>query len=247
MKRYEGIPRIKLTPRMPMILRIDGRAFHTYVKKDFKRLQEGPWSDHMRDCMTAAAKALLEEVAGAKIAYVQSDEVSVLVTDDDTLATQPWFDKGVQKVCSVSASIATVGFNQAVVAFGFDNWATFDARCFVIPREEVCNYFIWRQQDAERNSVQMLAQAHFSHKQLQGKSRADLQRMLIAQKSIRWDDLQTWKKLGWCVHRTSRPIEHWDRVYGEGGPIRTVIEPDWEIPWFTQSRDYIEKFLIREG
>ena len=239
MKRYENIPRIALTPRMPMIIRVDGRAFHTYTRR-FKPLQDGPWSIHMRNAMTAAAEGLMKEISGAKIAYVQSDEISVLVTDYDTFNTQAWFDKGVQKVCSVSASVASVNFNASVDTVSEDpSMATFDARCFVLPKEEVNNYFLWRQQDASKNSVSMLAQWHFSHKSLQNKNGSQMQDMLMLEKSINWNDLPVWQKRGWCVLRTQRLVNT------EGGDeiTRTSIQPDWEIPIFTKDREYVEKHV----
>ena len=257
MKGYENVPRVRLTPRMPMIIRVDGRAFHTYTRR-FKEFQTDPGSTHLRDAMTAASKGLMQEISGAKLAYIQSDEISILVTDYDTFGTQPWFDKGVQKVCSVSASVATVHFNSEIHNNGFETAsATFDSRCFVLPREEVANYFVWRQRDAEKNSVAMLAQWHFSHKQLHRKNGSDMQDMLMLEKGVNWNDIDTWKKRGWCVKR-----EHVVMTVGEfetsGGSIKTlsdvelnpdtefarnVVQPDWEIPIFSKDRDYIDQLV----
>jgi len=259
MKKYEEVPRTSLTPRMPMIVRVDGRAFHTYTRQ-FKRRVDSPWSPYIRDGMTAAASALMREISGAKIAYLQSDEISVLVTDYDALGTQPWFDKVAQKICSVSAAIATATFNQTMLAleFGeqrvtvdhagihefrieFPRLATFDSRCFVLPREEVCNYMVWRQRDAEKNSVSMLAQAHFSSAQLHGKNGSQKQDMLMLEKGINWNDCETWQKRGWCVER------HTVRSHTEGEPsveiVRTAMEPNWDIPIFTRDRSYIERHV----
>ena len=228
MKRYEDVPRISLTPRMPMLLRIDGRAFHTYT-----RAFDRPWDLSIRDAMTAIATALMHEVSGAKIAYLQSDEVSVAVTDDDRLDSQAWFGKGVQKICSVAASIATAAFSDRI-PLGRAS-ATFDARCWVIPREDVNNYFLWRQRDASRNSVFMLGQAHFSHKALQGKNGPQIQDMLMLDKAVNWNDLETWKKRGWCVVRRAVEVD---------GVVRHEIEPDWDPPIFSQDREYIERHML---
>lgn len=257
MKGYENVPRTKLTPRMPMIIRVDGRAFHTYTRR-FKEHQTDPWSTHLRDAMTAAAKGLMEEISGAKLAYIQSDEISVLVTDYDTFGTQAWFDKGVQKVCSVSASVATVHFNSEIHNNGFETAsATFDSRCFVLPREEVSNYFVWRQRDAEKNSVAMLAQWYFSHKQLHRKNGSEMQDMLMLEKGINWNDLDTWKKRGWCVTRKSvtTTLEKFmaqnpsakfsipQDAHPQQPVTRTVVDPDWEIPIFSKDRDYVDSFV----
>jgi len=257
MKRYEDVPRTSLTPRMPMVIRVDGRAFHTYTKR-FKRQVESPWSPYIRDAMTAAAQGLMREISGAKLAYVQSDEISVLVTDYDSLGTQPWFDKVAQKVCSVSAAITTAEFNQKMLAIelseqtvtaerpgqltfkiDFPQLATFDARSFVVPQHDVANYFVWRQRDAEKNSIAMLAQKHFSPKQLHGKNGGVMQEMLHSEHGINWNDCDVWQKRGWCVTRETREVP--------GGmkptELRTFVEPDWAIPQFTKDRPYIERLV----
>jgi tRNA(His) 5'-end guanylyltransferase len=245
MKRYEEVPRTSLTPRMPMIVRVDGRAFHTFTR-GFER----PWSVSIRDAMTEAASALMREVSGVKIAYLQSDEISLLVTDYDSLSTVPWFQGVAQKICSVTASIATAAFNSSMfdqtmsggnveantlTRTGLKMDATFDSRCFAVPREDVTNYFVWRQRDAEKNSVSMLAQSHFSHNQLQGKSGSAKQDMLMLEKGVNWNDLDVWKKRGWCVIRETREVEP--------GKLRTFVEPVWDIPIFTKERDYIERHV----
>lgn len=258
MKGYESVSRVYLTRRMPLIIRVDGRAFHTYTRQ-FKPHQEGPWSTHMRDAMTQAARWLVGDISGAKLAYVQSDEISILVTDYDKLTSQPWFDKNLQKVCSVSASIATAGFNEHLSAYGFvTKPAMFDSRCFVLPREEACNYFIWRQQDATRNSISMLAQAHFSHKQLHQKSTGVMQEMLFSEKGINWNDCEIWQKRGWCITRetVTRTVTE-EMLDAEGNPppgsalgeefTRTLMEPDWEIPIFSKDRDYVDRHVSVDG
>lgn len=240
MKNYEAVPQIKLTPRMPMIIRVDGRAFHTYTRGFNK-----PWDDCLTNTMNDVAHALMKEVQGAKLAYVQSDEVSVLTTDYEMHETQAWFDKKVQKVCSVAASVATGAFNDNIsIKHVHRKIAHFDARCFVIPVEDVNNYFIWRQQDATRNSIQGLAHANFPHKQLQGVSTGQAKEKLLVEKEIDWDELELWKQRGWCVRRTKEifqpdPKTQPDILVFE----RTVIESDWDIPLFVEDREYVEKLL----
>ena len=196
MKAYENIPRIHLTPRMPTIIRIDGKAFHTYTKGF-----EKPWSTEIRDAMTAAATALLEEIQGAEFAYYQSDEISVLLNDYKRFTSQSWFGKNVQKMASVSASIATAHFNNYFALLLVSKLAEFDSRCFVLPREEVNNYFWWRQMDAIRNSASGLAQANFSHKELQGCNVNKMLRML-ENKGIPWEKCEDWQKYGMMVTRS---------------------------------------------
>lgn len=218
MKRYEGIPRIHLTQRMPLIIRLDGKAFHTYTR-GFKK----PIDEKIINAMTNAAISLCKEAQGFKLAYIQSDEISVLINDYEGFDTQSWFDKNLQKIVSVSASIATAYFNKYMWSIGIDKVAVFDSRAFVLPREEVCNYFHWRQTDAERNSVASLAQTQFSHKSLHGKNVKTMMDMLLEEKGIDWNLLPTFQKRGWCVLK--------DGV------------SDIEIPRFKESREYINQHI----
>ena len=143
MKDYENVSRIYLPRRLPVIIRVDGRAFHTFTK-GFQK----PFDEVLARAMRETAAALCKEISGAKLAYTQSDEISVLVTNHDTIDTQPWFDNNLQKLVSLAASIATRGFDNAFQGAvseyneSFDQFntyfralhkATFDARAFVIP------------------------------------------------------------------------------------------------------------------
>lgn len=232
MKGYESANRMTLTKRMPMIIRCDGKAFHTFTKG-----MEKPWSSKMKFAMTSAANEMLKQIQGAKIAYIQSDEISVLVTDYDSINFEPWFGKSVQKIASVSASIATMAFNKSYE----DPTALFDSRCFVLPKEEVVNYFLWRQQDAIRNSIQALAQYHFAHKELQNKNVAKIRQMLVDEKQVVWDDCPTWQKRGWCCSRISSEKEIDGKIVN-----RTVAQEDLEVPIFSTRRDYIDKLVHLE-
>jgi tRNA(His) guanylyltransferase len=169
-ENYEDRYRIKLTRRMPVILRLDGKAFHTLT-----RGMERPFDDNFQKAMQYVAIGLCQECQGAKCAYVQSDEISILLTDFDALQTEAWFDYNLQKMVSVAAGWASVLFSRWT-----KKRAVFDCRAFNVPKEEVCNYFIWRQQDWIRNSIQMLAHAHYSHKELHKKNTKDMHEMLYA-------------------------------------------------------------------
>jgi tRNA(His) 5'-end guanylyltransferase len=241
MKGYENIERRYLTRRMPMLIRIDGKAFHSFTK-GFKR----PFDDVLTYAMWEAAIYLCQNIMGAKIAYTQSDEINILLTDYDNLDTQAWFDKNIQKMCSISASMATMAFNQVFckstiskIVRGTNSdeiyqrkagTAMFDSRVYVIPKEEVCNAFIWRQQDATRNAIQMVGQANFSHKELQNKNCNQIQEMLFTEKGVNFNDLPTYQKRGACIVKE----EYADRT-------RWVV--DKEIPIFTQDKDYIERYI----
>lgn len=227
MKAYESASRISLTPRLPMIIRVDGKAFHTYT-----RGMDAPWDLSMRSAMTAAAMALVDEIQGASFAYIQSDEISVLSIDYRKFSSCAWFDKAVQKVVSVSASIATAAFNADINRPGKP--ALFDSRAFVLPREEVCNYFVWRQQDATRNSISGLAQRHFSHRELRDVNTDKMQDLLMTKHAINWNDCEAWQKRGWTVRR---------QVVDTGHGPPTLIAADYAPPIFTAGCGYVDTFI----
>jgi len=195
---YEQREQTYLTRRTPVIMRLDGKAFHTFTRGVCMK----PFDAHLHEAMVNTTKALIKDIQGAQFGYTQSDEISILITDWESFETQAWFDYNVQKMVSVSASIAAVTFNnefgkikQAPFKAGF-----FDCRVFNLPKEEVQNYFLWRWLDWQRNSVSMLAQANFSHKSLQGKSQIDMKAMLEAEGKP-WGGLPDKWKYGTFVDR----------------------------------------------
>ena len=236
--------------------------------------------------MQETAKYLCENIQGCQLAYTQSDEISLLLIDYQRFETSAWFDYEIQKMCSISASMATMAFNKFLYRniedYGRDccydpdvcNYgskinpgreddykrykevyrtrlfmgAMFDARVFNIPKEEITNYFYWRQLDASRNSIQMVGQANFSHKELQFKSCNDIQDMLMTQRGINWNDLPTYQKRGSCVVKNKVVLESdgvkekcmlRDPKHGENNWII-----DCDIPIFKgEDREYIEQFV----
>jgi len=224
MKSYEAVSKSKLLRRTPAIIRLDGKAFHTWTRQLYnvdESLDIVPYSSLMHALMRKTTQYLMDNIQNAVCAYSQSDEISILLNDWKRLATDQWFDGSIQKIASVSASMATVAFNEGIDL----SPALFDSRVFNVPKEEVVNYFVWRQQDATRNSIQMLGQFYFSHKQLHGKNVSNIQDMLMESHGQNWNDLDTWKKRGFCV---------------------TTNGYDKEIPIFTKDRLFIEQFLESE-
>lgn len=195
MKGYENVFRQILPQRLPVIIRIDGAHFHTYTRGMTK-----PFDELLIKAFWETSKYLAQNIMGCKLIYHQSDEISILLTNYDKLTTQSWFENNLQKIVSVSASMATAKFNEVVKEYYQDKpLATFDSRAWVLPHDEVTNYFLWRQQDATKNSVSMVAQANFDHKELQGLSGSQLQDKLFLEKGINWNDLPTWQKRGACI------------------------------------------------
>lgn len=237
MKGYESITRTFLTRRTPVIIRLDGKAFHTFTKG-----LNRPFDMIMQKTMQDTMKYLCENIQNCKIGYTQSDEITLLLIDYEQLETDAWFGNNIQKIISVSASMATLAFNKSfrenvrTMRESLDQLeflktkldkAMFDSRVFTLPKEEVCNCFVWRQHDATRNSILSVGQANFSSKQLHGKSCNAVQEMLLVEKDINWDNIPTTQKRGSCCIR---------------------VDSEWvvdnEIPIFTKDRNYIEKYVF---
>ena len=259
---YENRTRFLLPRRTYTVIRVDGKSFHAYT-----RGCQRPFDEDLMAAMDAAMVGLCENIEGARLGFVQSDEISVVVTDFGSTQTEAWFDGNVQKIASISASIATAYFNRARLAQSGEphpdpllgkergpEWALFDSRVFTIPDPaEAENYLIWRQQDATRNSISMTAQAHFSHNALQGKSSNELQEMLWQERGINWNDMPAGFKRGrCCVRRTStEDVEFVDKRTGETKIAKDVTRASWVVeipPVFTQNRGWLASILpgIRE-
>lgn len=278
---YESVTKTKLVKRMPVAIRIDGKAFHTFTRGFNK-----PYDLVLSKAMELTTQKLCENIQGCVFGYTQSDEITLILVDYKTLDTSAWFDNEVQKMCSISASMATMWFakmfalsaecfrNKMEIRAYEDNGvifdelyfpddvlkeygikdnetaqkllnkytdaiskgAMFDSRVFNIPKEEVCNLLIWRQQDATRNSIEMLGRAYFSDKELFKKNCSNIQDMLMKQHGVNWNNIPTRFKRGLCCARAVNEFpcienhRHWF--------------VDENIPIFTQDRDYVEKYIL---
>lgn len=240
-ENYENRAKTQLLRRTPVIIRLDGKAFHTFTR-GFKK----PFDNILTEAMQQTMLTLCKEIQGCVLGYTQSDEITLILTDYKKLETAAWFDYDVQKICSVSASIATLAFNKCFLkemmqnkvglanSVHFQAWtkgALFDSRCFNIPKEEVANCILWRQQDAIRNSINSVGQANFSHKELQGLSTDQILGKLLEEKQIDWNKLPVHLQRGsCCIKREVNGVDSW------------FI--DTEIPIFKgEDRDYIEKLI----
>ena len=264
MKEYEYVTRNYLTKKTPVIIRIDGKAFHTFTKGLKK-----PFDDILSNTMQQTMECLCKSIQGCVLGYTQSDEISLILIDYQDIDTDAWFDYNIQKCASVSASIASATFNHywrqnvidAIYDCSYDpdnknyadniipekqeeyniltsiymkkDLACFDARVFNLPKEEVCNNIYWRQQDATRNSIQMLGRAYFTHKELLNKSCSDIQDMLMSEYGINWNDIPTKYRRGSCC------IRKYDSKIGKSS---WVIHN--EIPVFKGGgRKYVEDLI----
>lgn len=255
---YENRTRVFLPRRTYTIIRIDGKAFHTYT-----RGFEKPFDVGLIEDMNETAIYLCGNIQGAKIGFVQSDEISILMTDFDTITTDAWFDGNIQKIVSVAASMATSKFNQLrmlrFIKYKFDEgitnvtyrWmevlsekklAEFDARTFTIPsKTEVMNYFIWRQQDTVRNSISSVAQSLYSHKELNGKNSNQMQEMIF-QKGINWNDYEPVLKRGRFIRKETFIKE--TIIKGKGVQSDRTHWVATECPTFSQEPEFLNEFIL---
>lgn len=194
---YENRYETFLTRRTPVIIRLDGKAFHTYTKG-----LEKPFDIDLTYSLAETAIYLCENISGAKCAYTFSDEISILVTDYDNLGTQAWFDYSLNKVLSVSASYATFKFNQLMFEL-VKQPAIFDSRAFNIPEHDCNNYFVARQKDCVKNSIGQCVNSKFSAKQLHGKSNEQRLDMLF-ESGFDWHELASNYKYGTFIKRVER-------------------------------------------
>lgn len=279
---YESVTKTRLVKRMPVAIRIDGKAFHTFTRGFNK-----PYDLVISKAMEMTTQKLCENIQGCVFGYTQSDEITLILVDYKALDTSAWFDNEVQKMCSISASMATMWFGKmfekCVAEFGrkvdvraipiddeqvideyyfpdyvlkeygvkddetakglmkkykaaCEKGAMFDSRVFNIPKEEVCNLLIWRQQDATRNSIEMLGRAYFSDKELFKKNCSNIQDMLMEQHGVNWNNIHARFKRGLCCKREVPEF-----------PCIANHRPwfvDDNIPIFTQDRDYVEKHVL---
>lgn len=252
---YEDRAKTYLVRNMPVVIRVDGNAFHTLT-----RGMQKPFDDVLMETMQETMVEMCKEIGGCVLGYTQSDEISLLLVDYKTTKTDAWYDYSVQKLASRAASKATAKFNRifeakamkAIQSGKLDprverayikamkNGAEFDGRCFNIPKEEVTNYFFWRQLDASTNSVAMVAQSQFNSKELHKKSWSDMQDMLMLERGINWSKFETAKKRGACCKRVVRTVT------GKNGKKcqRSAWNLDLDIPEFKEDgRNYIEEVV----
>lgn len=251
MKQYESITRTSLIPKVPTIIRLDGKAFHTYTKR-FKR----PFDDILIDAMDETAIYLCSKIQGAKFAYVQSDEITIFMSDMGSIEANMWYDGNIQKITSVSASMATAAFNKFMILNELEKnngiasdiidqlqFAEFDSRVFQIPSvHELVNCVLWRQQDASRNSISSVAQSLYSPKELH-KVNTDGMQELIFQKGINWNDYDPKLKRGRFIDKVTYVNGiNVNYIPAQEIALDDIVRSKWEsieCPIFSQDRNFI--------
>lgn len=236
MKQYEAVSQTYLMRRTPVIIRLDGVAFHTFTKNFDKPLDEV-----LSTAMKGTTLYLVNNIQGCVLGYTQSDEISLVLQDYKKLDTDAWFGYNVQKLVSVSAKMATSQFNKLFNRYianlpgetsgryreAIMENIGFDSRCFNLPFDEVNNYLIDRQQDAERNSINLLAQQYYTQEELFGIKSNQLQNKLFTEQGINWNDLPDYQKRGYFILPKNDPN----------------LKDLFETPIFSKEPDFVNSLI----
>ncbi len=266
MKGYEYVTRSYLMRKVPVIIRVDGQSFSSFTRGFYR-----PYDLILKEAMCKTMLEMANSIQGCVFAYTQSDEISFVLTDYDTPTTDAWFGYNVQKMASISASLATCSFNRIfseilgskkIEAIGLCNTpeynsmhlqgietddkykrrcgtASFDARVFSLPKEEVVNYLIWRQKDAIRNSVCSTARMFYSTKQLIGIKIDDAIEMMEKNQGFDW-----YRTIPICCQRGICAVKKEIKITkGETCVTRRKFTLDLNIPLFTENRAYVNECL----
>lgn len=266
MKSYEDVQKTCLTRRMPVIIRVDGNAFHTFTR-GFDR----PFDSIITEVMQRTMKYMCENISGCVLGYTQSDEITLLLIDYKKKNQDAWFGYVKRKVETISASMATMAFNEAFadvltekmteeIAKAKNNeeinniknhyWkymkkcgkAMFDSRAFNVPEFEVVNEFIWRQQDCTRNSIQSVGHANFSDKRMHKKNMSEIQDMLMLEKGINWNDFPIFLKRGSCCFKEDYFIPEDELPENHRNNLKPrTLDPDEDEYGVWRSRWVIDK------
>ena len=242
MKSYEEVTNYKLPLRSCIIVRIDGRAFHTFTKGF-----EKPYDEIFIRSMQKTMLSICESIQGCQFGFVESDEISILIWETNNEA-DPWFSNRLQKICSMTSSMATLYFNRYFTEIlssysetekpnhykAIKDGAIFDSRVFIIPESVINPYFVWRQNDCTRNSILGLSQKYFSHKQIQGMKCDELQNKLLTEKNINWNDEPTVNKRGTCAYKIVDDIDKQSHIW--------IL--DLNMPILNEEKDFVYSKII---
>lgn len=265
LKEYESVSENILTPRLPIAVRLDGNSFSKWTK--IMKLEK-PFDERMVVWMGAACETLLNYCSGCEIVYTQSDEITLILRNDQNYDTEPFLSNRTQKIASLLASVCSVAFNDSVRKTVPDApVAHFDARVYVIPPSEINNVFLWRQRDAFKNCISSFAYWKLSKKlgketamkMIHGKTVSERQEIIFQELGINSNDIPTKFKRGFCVYKTQltpllsevMPKDKFEKMLEAGKitkdqtTIRSKTVHDYEIPLFNENRDWIESFYYK--
>lgn len=230
MKAFETPFDARLPPGLPIVLRVDGHGFHRFAARGaFER----PFDARLQDALIAGARAFVEATPSAALAYLQSDEINVLLRPERA----PLYDNRVQKLVSIAASRVTAGCLRALLAAGHPaEGLSFDARAFVLPPDRVVDYFVWRQEDAFKNCVNAVTfwglidaeglSPEAAHARLAGQSLGAQQELAFQALGVNVNDVPPRWRRGVALR-----------------PAAGGWATDWAMPRLTQDRGYVEAAL----
>lgn len=247
MKEYERTADLSLMGRVPVVIRLDGKGFSNWTKSN---KFEKPYDTTLCQAMYDSLKFTCSRIEGCMIGYTQSDEATIVIRNDQSHESEPWFGNRVQKMSSVVSSIFTARFNQIGVEH---NWslAFFDARVFAVPTvDEAINCLIWRQNEAVKNSIYGACYYELSNvtgrkkaqKMMHGKNQNEQQELLFSEAGKNWNDYPTYYKRGVAVHKVKYEFKEDDNTY-----YRSSWEPNLETPRFTADKEFLKSILEGEN
>lgn len=245
MEYYKSVYNYKLTPNSYVLCHIDGKSFSKKIKKLFKL----PFDDMFIDMMNQAAIYACKNIQGCKLAYVQSDEISLVITDFETEDTDSFFSFRLCKMQSIIASLVTSKFQQLFLKrYSFKDDAyddkylfQFDCKCWTVPTyNDVFAWLLYRQNDCTRNSKQQTAQTYLSHKKLLGHNTDEQINLLKELNGIDWNDFDNGKKYGRLIFKESELYK--TKVNGEDISYeRSVWKAHDSVPF---TNEYIDQLNI---
>lgn len=236
-KSYESLTDQALMRRVPVIVRVDGKGFSRWTKS---MNCEKPFDHNLSTAMAQTMLAVASNIEGCVVGYTQSDEITFVIRNDQSLESEPWFGNRIQKIASIVASMTTAQFN----AYMGGTQAYFDARVFQVPSvSEAANVLVWRQNDATKNSISSATYYEVSNKvgrktarkKMHGLNQKQQQELLFSETGINWNDYPTKYKRGIACYRVSKTIT------GEDGVeyVRRPWQLDDNIPIFAADREFV--------
>jgi tRNA(His) 5'-end guanylyltransferase len=247
-KTYEKAYDIYMPSRLPVIVRLDGKGFSKFTK--FIKAEK-PFDGSFSGIMAFTMKKVAEEIEGCVFGYTQSDEITFVIKNDQSLESTPWFGNRIQKITSVAASIASAAFNQYMAEHWPENeWlclAYFDARTFVVPNwQEAINCLVWRQNNCTKNSVSAACYYESAkkigkktaRKEMHGLNQKQQQEMLFQHTGLNWNNYPAKFKRGVGCYKVTKEMALNGKTF-----MRNNWQIDQELPIFTQDPSFLRGIL----
>lgn len=238
MKQYEAVTEHYLVPKLPFIIRVDGKAFHTFTKKF-----EKPFDAVIEQTMRATMESLCKDIPGCVLGYTQSDEITLVCIYTDRIVSKAWFDGRIEKIVAISAAKATKYFNKHFrenIPMNVEKYvkkldeAEFDARVFNLPEWDCINNVIWRQQDAIRNSIEMVGHCFYSARELNHVNTTQIKEKLRVEHDIVWEHYSEYNKQGVFCYKTQVEKETHGKVVVRNVWVQDFVVLQDNREWFAK-------------